>query len=327
MTDTVTPSEALEAEHPSQPSRRRIGAWARAPKFVAGLILLGIFVVMAIVGPAVSPYNPSATSSAVSRPPSAAHLLGTTNTGQDVLSQVLTGARQSIEVGVVAAILGEALAVIVGIAAGYLDGIVGEMLAMLINLFLVIPVLPLEIVLAGYLSGQGWFPIAVIIAVTAWPWGARMLRAQTRSIRRRDYIEAARIAGDPAWRIVGFEILPNVTALIITGMLFHVLLGIVVQSSLAFLGIGNLATWSWGTILYWSNSATAFLTGAWWWYVPPGICLALVGMGLALLNLGLDEVIDPRLRAGRGKRPTASRRQRREARTVLGRTSARRPVR
>jgi peptide/nickel transport system permease protein len=321
VTDTLITEHALDAD-PDGDARRTLPHWASSPKVVTGLILLGIFVLLAIIGPLVSPYNPSATSGVTSAPPSAAHLLGTTNTGEDIFSQVLTGARQSMEVGIVAAIIGEALAVLIGITAGYLEGIAGELLAMFINIFLVIPVLPLEIVLAGYLSGDGWFPIALIIAATSWPWGARILRAQTRSIRQRDYVEAARIAGDPGWRIVGFEILPNLTALIITGMLFQVLLAIVVQSSLAFVGIGNLATWSWGTILYWSANASAFLTGAWWWYVPPGLCLALVGMGLAMVNLGLDEVINPRLRAGRQKPPRGGRGWRRNrVATALGLTA------
>lgn len=293
MTETLLAETDLRED-----SRRYRGlpAWTRSPKIVAGVSLLGLFVLIAIIGPMISPYDPSVTSSLTLAPPSGAHLFGTTNTGQDVLSQILTGTRESLEVGVVAALIGEGLAVVIGISAGYLEGIAGEILAMLINVFLVIPVLPLEIVLAGYLNGAGWFPIALIIAATAWPWSARLLRAQTRSIRRRDYVEAARIAGDPGWRIIGFEILPNVSALIITGMLFHLLLAIVVQSSLDFLGIGNLTAWSWGTVLYWADNANAFLTGAWWWYIPPGICLALVGMSLALINLGLDEVINPRLR-------------------------------
>lgn len=282
--------------------RRSLPAWAHSPKILAGAAILGVFVLLAFIGPLISPFNPSATGPATLAPPSLTHLLGTTHTGQDVLSQVLTGTRQTLLVGFLAAAIGEALAVGIGITAGYAEGVAGELLAMFINVFLVIPVLPLEIVLASYLAGTGWLGITLIISVTAWPWGARVLRAQTRSIRKRDYVEAARVAGEPTWRIVGFEILPNVTALIVTGMLFHVLLAVVVQSSLAFLGIGDVASWSWGSILYWADDATAFFTGSWWWYVPPGICLALVGMALALINLGLDEVINPKLRTS-GSRP------------------------
>lgn len=300
MTDTLL-TDAVRLDE--EVSARSLPSWLRSPKIVAGLVILGVFVLLAFIGPLISPYNPSATGSTTLAGPSSAHLLGTTATGQDVLSEVLTGTRETLLVGFVAAAIGEALAIVIGITAGYAEGVVGEMMAMLINIVLVIPVLPLEIVLAGYLSGGGWLGITLIIAVTAWPFGARILRAQTRSIRKRDYVEAARVAGEPVWRIVGFEILPNVTALIVTGMLFHVLLAVVVQSSLAFLGVGSVATWSWGSILYWADDATAFLTGAWWWYVPPGICLALVGMGLALVNLGLDEVINPKLRSAGGGAP------------------------
>lgn len=296
MTDTALGA----ASRPGHTRRLRgLPDWMRSPKVLTGVCLLGLFVLIAIIGPLISPYDPSLTTPLANLPPSAAHLLGTTSTGQDVLSQLLTGTRESLETGVVAAVIGEGLAVVIGVTAGYADGIAGELLAMLINIFLVVPVLPLEIVLAGYLNNAGWFPIALIIAVTAWPWSARLLRAQTRSLRSRDYVEAARIAGEPSWRIIAFEILPNVSALIITGMLFHLLLALVVQSSLGFLGIGNLTAWSWGTMLYWADNANAFLAGAWWWYVPPGLCLALVGMSLALINLGLDEVINPRLRVAR----------------------------
>lgn len=276
--------------------------WTRSKKIRAGAAILAVFALLAIFGPLFAPYNPTATGPDLLSPPSAAHLLGTTSSGQDILSELLVGTRISLLVGFTAAAIGEALAIIIGITAGFLGGVAGEVLSMLTNIFLVIPVLPLEILLASYLSGAGWLGITLIISVTAWPWGARTLRAQTLSIRKRDYIEAARLAGEPIWRLVLFDILPNEVAIIVTGFLFHVLFAIVVQTGLAFLGIGSLTTWSWGTILYWAQNGNAILTGAWWWFLPPGLCLALVGMGLALMNLGLDEVINPRLRAQR-KRP------------------------
>ena len=159
-----------------------------------------------------------------------------------------------------------------------------------------IPVLPLEIVLSAYLVNSGWIAITLIISLTAWPWGARTLRAQTLSIRKRDYIDAAKVAGDRTWRIVLFEVLPNESAVIVTGFLFQILFAILVQTGLAFLGIGNVETWSWGSMLYFAQNSDAFLSGAWWWYVPPGLCVALVGMALALTNLGIDEIINPKLR-------------------------------
>jgi peptide/nickel transport system permease protein len=277
-------------------------AWLRSPKTFVGLGILGTFAIMAIIGPTVSPYDPTAPSDVILAPPSAAHLLGTTSTGQDVLSQLLTGARLSMLVGVVAALIGEALAIIVGITGGYVGGVTDEVLSTITNIFLVIPVLPLEIVLSGYLTNSGWLGITLIISLTAWPWGARTLRSQTLSIARRDYVAASRVAGDSTWRVVLFEILPNETAIIATGLLFQMLFAIIVQTGLAFLGIGSLESWSWGTILYFAQNADAFFSNAWWWYAPPGLCLAFVGLGLALVNLGIDEVINPKLRVERQPR-------------------------
>jgi peptide/nickel transport system permease protein len=279
-------------------SRNRY-SWLRSRKIQVGLALIGIFVLSAIVGPWLAPYDPSATSADVGVGPSVHHLLGTTSLGEDVLSQLLVGARLSLEVGFLAALVGEAAAAAVGITAGYFGGVVDEGLSLITNIFLVIPILPLQILIIAYLGNTGWLTLALIIAMTAWPHGARKLRAQTLSLRRRDFVEAARVAGEPAWRIIACEILPNELAIIVTGFLFHVLSAIIVQTSLAFLGLGDLSAWSWGAILYWSQSANASLIGMWWWYAPPGLCLALLGMGLAMVNLGIDEVINPRLRGGR----------------------------
>lgn len=275
-------------------------AWLRSPKVVGGLGLLAVFVLLGLLGPVLAPYDPSATGQDALAPPSLSHLFGTTSTGEDVFSQVLTGTRLSLQVGLVAALFGELLAVIVGVTSGYLGGLADEGLSAVNNVFLVIPVLPLQIVLVEYLGAQSWLILALVIAATAWPHGARRLRAQTLSIRRRDYIQAAKAMGEPVWRIVGFEIVPNLLAIVATGFLFQVTFAIVVQASLAFLGLGDPRQWSWGTILYWAGNNNAFLLGAWWWYVPPGLCLAFLGMGLALVNLGIDEVINPRLRGAAG---------------------------
>jgi ABC-type dipeptide/oligopeptide/nickel transport system permease subunit len=283
-----------------------------SPKRVAGLGILVGFGLLGLLGPFLAPHSPTLPSGLPLQSPSVAHLLGTTDEGQDVLSQLLYGARDTMLVGVVAAVMGEALAVIVGITGGYMGGVADEVLSTLTNIFLVIPVLPLEIVLSGYLNGSGWFGITVIIAATSWPWGARTLRAQTLSVAKRDYVAAARVAGDSTWRIIVFELLPNEMAIIVTGLLFQVLFAIIVQTGLAFLGVGSLNSWSWGTILYFAQSADAFLLGSWWWYVPPGLCVAIVGMGLALTNLGVDELINPKLRVDKPPR-SASHRVRRRA--------------
>jgi peptide/nickel transport system permease protein len=285
------------------PTRRSVAVLWRSKKILVGLIIVGFFAVIAVIGPLIAPYDPSAIGPDVLQAPSAAHWFGTTQNGQDVLSQVLVGARTTMVVGFLAALAATIIAVVVGVTAGYLGGLQDDFLTALANIFLVVPALPLVIVLAGYLPNKGSLSVAVVIAITGWAWGARVLRAQTLSIRRRDFIEAARATGERTWRIIAVEVLPNDVAIIATGFLFTFIFAILTYASLAFLGLANVSVWSWGTILYWAQNSAALNLGAWWWFVPPGLCIALVGSGLALVNFGIDEFINPRLRtAGAGGR-------------------------
>ncbi|MGH8994539.1 MAG: ABC transporter permease [Acidimicrobiales bacterium] len=282
---------------PATRPRRRPRVGHLGAKTWVGLGLLGIFVLLAIFGPMLAPDNPSANLGPSLVGPSAAHLLGTTQNSQDVLSQLLVGARTTLYVGFLAGVIATAVAVLVGVTAGYIGGLGDESLSLFSNLFLVIPALPLLIILTSYLSAAGPTVLALILSITGWAWSARVLRAQTLSIRRRDYIDAARIAGERTWRIVAFEIVPNQVAVIASSFLSTVLFAILTEVGLDFLGLVNPSgAWTWGTMLYWAQSDSALNVGAWWWFVPPGLCIALVGMGLALANFGLDEWINPRLR-------------------------------
>lgn len=276
-------------------------SFLRSRKVVVGIAILVFFVLLGTIGPFFVT-DPSATTSALLAPPSLHHLLGTTNTGQDVFAQIVDAVRVSFVVGLVAALIATAVAVAMGISSALLAGTWDEILSMLTNVFLVIPALPLVIVLAGYLHGAGTLAVAVVISVTAWPWTARILRAQTLSIRRRDFIQAARASGETTFRVICFEIVPNEVPLIAAQFLITVLYAILTQAGLAFLGVGSVTTWSWGTMLYWAENAQALSLGAWWWFVPPGLCLAILGTGLALLNFGIDEVANPQLRTQRRRR-------------------------
>jgi len=276
---------------------RSIFAGLRSPKILVGFAVVLLFVGIGIFGPLIYTTDPSALTTAILQPPSAAHLLGTTQTGQDVLAQLIDGTRTSLVVGFSAAALATALALIVGLSAGYLGGVGDELLSALANIFLVLPALPLVIVLAGYLPSKGSLTIAVVISITGWAWGARVLRAQTLSFRRRDFVEAARVAGEGPLRIIFAEILPNEGAIVASIFLGTVIFAVLTQAGLAFLGLSNVSLWSWGTMLYWAQNDQALQEGAWWWFVPPGLCLALLGTGLSLMNFGIDEFINPRLRA------------------------------
>jgi peptide/nickel transport system permease protein len=274
-----------------------------SPKMLIGLGLLIAFILLAIIGPLVAPFNPSeslSTTSGVPHAPSAAHWLGTTQVQQDVFSQLLVGARSTILVAFIAGIVATVLSVILGVTAGYLSGLADDLLSMLANIFLVLPALPLLIVIFGFLprtGGSNDLLIGLIIAFTGWAWGARVLRAQTLSLRERDYVTSAQIIGERTWRIIAYEILPNLLPIVASSFLFTVLYGVGTYTALAFLGLVNTEHWSWGAILFWAQASSAENSGFWWWYIPAGLAVALLGTSLALLNFGIDEFINPRLRA------------------------------
>jgi peptide/nickel transport system permease protein len=282
------------------PEGAQPGWWRRMPtKAKAGVVLFGFFVLTAIIGPLVTPYDPSYQNpnpSASMNAPSAAHLLGTTQSGQDVLSQLLVGIRLTLELGLIVGVVATALAVIVGVTAAFLGGFWDELLSLVTNVFLVIPALPLLIVLLGYFPNRGEWPTIVVLSLLGWPWGARVIRAQTLAIRSRDFVAASRETGERTWRIIGFEIIPNEVSLIAASFVNTVLYAIGASVALAFIGVADLNSWSLGTMLYWAQSQQALELGAWWWFVPPGLAVAFIGTALVLLNTGIDELGNPRLR-------------------------------
>jgi peptide/nickel transport system permease protein len=302
----------------------------RSPKVLAGIFILLVFVVMTIVGPWIAPYDPSSNAFPPNLHPSAAHWLGTTSLGQDIWSQLLDGARATMVVGFVAGLAATMLSVVVGVAAGYLGGVPDEGLSLLSNVFLAIPGLPLLIVIDSYLpssSRSNAVLIGIVISLTGWAYGARIMRAQTLSLRKRDFVEAARIVGEGRSRIIFAEVVPNLLAIIASSFLFTMLYAIGAYVALAYLGLTSTAVWNWGTMLYWAQANNAPLTHQWWWFMPPGICIALVGTGLALLNFGIDEFINPRLRAAglsrRGARKAGMPRHTKLGVTPVVRTAAR----
>jgi peptide/nickel transport system permease protein len=291
----ITADPTAVTQEATQPGR-----WRRMPaKAKVGAILLGFFVLVAIIGPLVTPYDPSYQNPSLSasmNAPSAAHLLGTTQSGQDVLSQLLVGIRLTLELAIIVGVVATVLAVIVGVAAAYLGGFWDELLSLVTNVFLVIPALPLLIVLLGYPSLRGEWPTIIVLSGLGWPWGARVIRAQTLAIRGRDFVAASQETGERTWRIIAVEIIPNEVSLIAASFVNTVLYAIGASVALAFIGLADLNSWSLGTMLYWAESQQALQLGAWWWFVPPGLAVALIGTALVLLNTGIDELGNPRLR-------------------------------
>jgi peptide/nickel transport system permease protein len=307
--DAVIPGEGAMAQPSVTPvkARRRRFRFVANGKAATGLVMLAIYLLFAVIGPWVAPYDADARSADLLQPPSSAHWFGTTHLGQDVFSQILVGTRGVMLVGLTAGVVATVLSVLIGVTAGYLGGAADEGLSALSNVFLVIPALPLIIIVASSFTSAGDAVVALTIGFTSWAWGARVLRAQTLSLRRRDYVEAARANGEKTWRIIGFEILPNLTAIIASGFVGTVIFAVMSEITLAFIGISSVSSWNWGTILFWAQSQQALAQGAWWWFVPAGLAIALLGTALSLINFGIDEFVSPRLRsAGKTRVKTTS---------------------
>ncbi|OLR89443.1 ABC transporter permease [Actinokineospora bangkokensis] len=296
----TTDAVPVEPPAPGRGTRRRALRFLTGWKAVTGTAVLLFYCALALAGPWLAPYDASKRSSDILEGPSARHWFGTTHLGQDIFSQVLVGARGVVVVGLVAGVVATVLAVLVGVTSGYLSGAGGEGLSALSNVFLVIPALPLIIIITSILPETTDLTIALVIGLTSWAWGARVLRAQTLSLRKRDYVEAARATGEKTWRVIGFEVLPNLTAVIAASFVGTVIFAVLSEITLAFIGVSSVSEWNWGTILFWAQSQQALAQGAWWWFVPAGLAIALLGTALSLVNFGIDEFVNPRLRGGGG---------------------------
>lgn len=270
----------------------------RNPKARVGAIIVAIFVLVAILAPIIAPGDPTEFVDLPHQAPSAAHWFGTEGQGKDVFAQTVWGARISLTVGFSTGILTTIIGIIIGMSAGYFRGKVDDALSLLMNLFLVIPGLPLLVVIAAYLR-PGTGTIILALAFTGWAWGSRVLRSQTLTLREKDFVSASIVSGDSSARIIFREILPNMASIILGGMIGSVTYAIGAEAALSLIGLTDVGQVSWGTNLYWAQNNAGLLTGAWWTFIPSGMCIALVAFGLSMINYGMDEITNPRLRAER----------------------------
>jgi peptide/nickel transport system permease protein len=268
-----------------------LGTW----KGRLGLAVLGLSTFVAIFGNLLAPYDPTASSLDVLEPPSFDHIMGTTETGADVFSQILVGARVSMVVGFAAALISAVLGSAVGLASGYFGGWTDRILDALENWFLVIPTLPLMIVLAGLLSPSLIVLIAVI-GLTSWAGTGRIVRAQVLTLRERAFVERARALGAKDRYIIKTHILPNVLPLIFANTVLIVAVAILSEAALSFLGLGDPTRISWGTMLENAFESGAPSAGAWWYVVPPGLCITTLVLAVAVLGYLFEEFVNPRLR-------------------------------
>lgn len=293
---------AINSASPSRHGKAVSAQWdfikrlVTQPKAVIGLVLLILFLLMAIFAPLITPYAPDAYVDLANRPPSAAHWLGTTGQGQDVFSQMVYGSRFSLFIGFSVGILSTLIGLIIGMISGYLPGLVDGLLNLFTNVFLLIPGLPLLITLASFLP-QGMVTVILVLTFTGWAWPARVFRSQMLCLREKDFVFASVVSGEDMPRIVFSEILPNMLSLVMSSLFGAVVYAIGADAGLAFLGFENVNIISWGTMLYWASNSSALLQQAWWTFLPPGLCIALVSFATTMLIYAMDELTNPRLRS------------------------------
>jgi len=287
--------------HTTTRKRRALPGWLSIllhnRKAVIGLTLVGGMVVIALIAPLVSVSNPTDFNILATRQaPSWHHLFGTTDQGSDIFSQVMLGTRRSLILGASAAVLATTLATVFGILGAYSGGMVDEIVNFTINIFLVVPTIPLLVVLSAYIHGRGMSTMVLVLGLTLWAFEARILRGQALTLRNRDFVHAAKVAGESTTRIVFGEIVPNMVSRIAAAFVLVFYIALLVDAGLEFLGLGDTTHVSWGMTLYWAQTNSAVLQGEWWAFVFPGVFLVLTVLGLVFLLAGIDEVSNPRLR-------------------------------
>ena len=261
-----------------------------------GFGIIIVFSILALTAQIVSPYSPYAfpAPGRPYTPPNGKFLLGTDYLGEDVLSEIIYGARVSMLVGIIVAFLATAFGTIVGVVAGYYGRFVDEGLMRATDIVLILPSLPLMIILAAYL-GPSLQTVILVLTVTTWPLVARVVRSQTLSLKERPFTDSERVAGASDFRIITKILIPNLATIIAANAVLMVTTAIVGEASLDFIGLGDITVVSWGTMLYWAQSYAIF-NGAWWWVMAPGICIVLVGLGFVLISVSIESVFNPRLR-------------------------------
>jgi len=264
---------------------------------MTGAIILGIFIIVAVIGPIVYKYDPMDFGSGadVFNPPSMKHLLGTDDMGRDVLGALMAGSGISLTVGILATIISMILGATIGVVSGYYGGKIDAFLMRLTDVFLVLPWLPLMLVLAAILGSSIW-NIILVIGLTGWASTARVVRAQTLSIKERQFIERAKAIGASSGHIMFKHILPNVFPLIFANTILVSAEAILSETTLSFLGMGDSLHPSWGMMLHYAFESGAASIGAYWFLLPPGICVILVVLSFTFLGYAFDELLNPKLK-------------------------------
>ena len=289
----------------SAPPHRFLSAVRGNRKAVAGALILLVIGFVAIFPGLIAPYDPQATLFQANLLPSGSHLLGTTQLGQDVFSQLIWSTRLTLEVTLLVTTIATFLSMLVGVTSAYAGGITDRVMTVVTDVFLILPVLPLLILLAAYLP-PGVTSLVIVLCITSWAFQARQLRSQGLSVRNRDFLVSARVRGERPLYVIFVEIVPTMTSLLAASFLALAVYVVGFAASLQFLGLGNSSELMWGTMLYNAQQAAALEAGNPWWALAPGAAVALLGAGFALVNYAFDEIGNPALRPVRRRRDSAT---------------------
>lgn len=268
----------------------------RNAKLRIGVAVLLIFVVLALVGPLLTKYQPRDYVAPGVEPPSSEFWFGTTSFGEDVFTQFVYGLRATFIVGLIGGGLGTLIGILIGFIAGYRGGIVDEILNMFTNIVLVIPSLVVLLIIAAYLEVRGFLFESIFIGFFAWPWAARAIRAQTFSLRSREFVDLARLSGMKPLKIIIKEIAPNMMSYLLLVYILQFGGAILTAATLDFIGLGPTNSVSLGLMMNNAVIYGALILGMWWWFIPPGLAITAIVGALYVTNVGLDEVFNPKLR-------------------------------
>ena len=249
-----------------------------------GFSIILFFVLIAIFAPAIAPYNPKSIEFMPWEKPSPAHPLGVNSYGQDLFSQVVHGTRVTLMVGIFAGLITSLIGVAVGLISGYMAGILGDILMRAVDVLLALPSLAVMIVIASFIQDMRILGTIIIIGSLSWLWMARSIRSQTLSEAQRDYVDAAKALGMGSVEIMFREILPNIFPVVTANMVMVITASMLTEASMSFLGIGDPTLISWGKMLAIAFDNSAIIYKAWWWMIPPGLCISTLGYSFILIG-------------------------------------------
>jgi peptide/nickel transport system permease protein len=269
----------------------------RSPKFLIGAISFLLMLAFVTIYPLINTADPTEMVALAFQPPSAELWLGSDNFGRDLFLELIYGIKTSIFVGLIAGLSATIIGLIIGLSAGYIGGIFDEILSAITNIFIVIPSFIVLILISVSIDSRSSLITAIVIGITSWPWTARAVRAQTSSLRNRDHVNIAKISGHSTPRIITFEILPYIMSYVVMAFVLQTASGILSEASISMLGLGPYNTISLGIIMNWALIFEAPVSGAWWAFIPAAIAIAIITFSLYLMNTGMDEIFNPKIRS------------------------------